>query len=118
MPISNNIVVSIQSVNWRTSQTRFLTETGAPIDLTGATGYLVSTDPEGVSSHTAVVLGIWNSPGTQAADAALGYVYAVFKGVSVAGVWSEQFQLVLPTGSEPLYGIVVPFTVNDNLTYS
>ena len=114
--------VTIQKTNWRTSQARFVdyinddgTVTQTPIVLTGATGYLVSTDPSGTSYKTAITLGK-AEPVDAAAEAIDGYCYATFKGVAVNGNWSEQFQLVLPSSSEPLYSDVKKFTVKGNLT--
>jgi len=110
-------LIYIQSVNWRTVQVQFLDENGDPIDLTGATGVLVYSDSENPpnSYETEAILGRWDAPSDQAADAILGYVYGIEAEISASGAFSEQFQLVLPSNSEPLYGGVVTFSVNENL---
>lgn len=113
----------IQKVNWRTSQVRFMDvlgssndEVGTPIDIRGATGFLVSTSPSGGVYQTAIVLGktpdVSVDPTVEAED---GYCHATFKGINEDGDWNEQFQLVLPAESEPLYAPVKKFRVRDNL---
>jgi hypothetical protein len=111
-------IISTQAINYRTSQAQFLDETGQPIDLTGSTGVLVASPVNGEVDpvETAMILGKWDDPGNQAEDAENGWCYAINTELSVSGAWQEQFQLELPVGDEPLYGIVFDFTVEGNLT--
>jgi hypothetical protein len=114
----------IQEVNWRTVVGQFIdaaksryTKTTVPIDLTGATGVLVVTFTANLvtnSYSTPITLGKPNSM-TQAEDAINGWCYATFEGINMPGTWSEQLQLVLPTG-EPLNGGAFSYTVSANLT--
>lgn len=116
-------VGTIQKNNWRTTEVQVFDDDGSAaglvIPLTGATGFLISTDEAGVSYKTAIVLGKFPRPGVSsdpAGEAILGWCHATFKTVATAGRWVEQLQLVLPTGSEPLNGRLEDFNVSDNLT--
>lgn len=110
-------IIYLQEVNYRTCQAQFTDQDGNPIDLTGATGVLVYSDSDNPpnSYETEAILGRWDDPGSQAADAILGYVYGIETGINVGGLWSEQFQMTLPDNDEPLYGGVVTFSVSENL---
>jgi hypothetical protein len=107
-------LINTQVNNWRTSQQQFIDENGDAIDLTGATGWYVVTDPEGNGYKVAVILGKAGSL-TPATDAQAGWCNATFTGINVAGQWTEQMRLTLPLGSEPLNGDTDTFTVVPNL---
>ena len=104
--------------NWRTTEIQFQDEDGVPIDLTGATGNLISTAPDAeIGTLTPITLGkeINVSPDTQASNAEDGWCYATFTGINVAGAWNEQMKLMLAGNTEPLNGAVVQYTVSGNL---
>lgn len=104
-------MVYIQVNNWRTVEQQFTDENGVAIDLTGATGNLVMKSPKGFIYNTAITPGKVDDP-TKVTD---GWCWATFKGIDMDGDWSEQMQLVLPAGSEPLNGGIDTFKVSGNL---